>query len=56
MKSSGYDLITGTILKELPYYWNKITYPVIQRCLAQRVLPGTMESHTDHPHLQTRET
>jgi hypothetical protein len=27
---------------------------VIQCCLAQRVLPGTMEGHTDHPHLEAR--
>jgi hypothetical protein len=31
-----YDLITGKILK----YWNKISYSVIQCCLAQRVLPA----------------
>jgi hypothetical protein len=55
-KSPGYDLITGKILKELPIIVNKIYYPVIQSCLAQRVLPGTMESGSDLPHLEARET
>jgi hypothetical protein len=34
------------------YHWNKISYPVIQCCLAQRALPGTIESRTDYPHLE----
>jgi hypothetical protein len=55
-KSSGYNLITRKILKELPIIGIKISYPVIQCCLAQRVLPGAMESRTDHPHLEARKT
>jgi hypothetical protein len=55
-KSSGYFLIIGKILKELPTYWNKVSYPTIQCSLAQNILLGTMESHTDHPDLKARET
>jgi hypothetical protein len=33
-KSLGYD-ITDKILKRTAYYWNKISYPVIQHCLPQ---------------------
>jgi hypothetical protein len=55
-KLPGYDLITGKILKEFAYHWNKISYPDIQCCLAQRVLLGTMESRTDHSHLEARKT
>jgi hypothetical protein len=55
-KSSGFDLNIGKVLKELPIYWNKIAYPVIQYCLAERVLPGTMECRTDLPHLEARKT
>jgi hypothetical protein len=53
--------ITGNI-QELPIIaikyliQNKISYSVIQSCFAQRVLPGTMESHTDHPHLKAKKT
>jgi hypothetical protein len=54
--SSGYDLITGKILKEFAYYWNKISYPVFQCCRSQRVLPGTIKSLTDNPHLEAKET
>jgi hypothetical protein len=54
-KSSGYDLITSKIIKELPIIGIK-SYPVIQCSLAQRLLPGTMESRTDNPHLEARET
>jgi hypothetical protein len=36
--------------------YNKICYLIIQCCLSQRVLPGTAESRTDHPHLEARET
>jgi hypothetical protein len=43
-------------LKVLPVIFNKIPYPDIQCCLAQRVLPGTMESCIDHPHLEARKT
>jgi hypothetical protein len=31
-------------------YWNTISYTAVQCSLAQRVLPGTMESRSDYPH------
>jgi hypothetical protein len=51
-KSSGYNLITGKDLIELPIIG--IKYTQLFNGLAQRVLPGTMESCTDHPHLEAR--
>jgi hypothetical protein len=51
----GYDLITSKILRELPII-DKISHPVIQRSLAQRVLSGSMESYTDHPRLEAGES
>jgi hypothetical protein len=55
-KSSGYDLITGKILKELPTVGIKLSYQDIQHRLARRVLPCIMKSCTDHPHFEARET
>jgi hypothetical protein len=36
--------------------WARHHYSVIQCCLAQRVLPDTVKSRTDHTHLEARET
>jgi hypothetical protein len=55
-KSSGYDLITGKILKELPIIRIKYLTQLFTVVLLKRVLPSTMESCTDHPHLEARET
>jgi hypothetical protein len=51
-KSSGYGLITGKILKELPIIG--ITQPVIQCCSVQGILPSTMESSRGDYHLEAR--
>jgi hypothetical protein len=54
-KSSGYYLMTGGILKELPIVGIK-SYPVTHCFLTQRILPKTMDSRTDHPRLEARKT
>jgi hypothetical protein len=51
--SSGYDLVSGKILKGLPITGIKYLHPVIQCCLAQR---AQWKVCTDHPHLEARET
>jgi hypothetical protein len=51
-KSPGYNLITGRILKELPITGIKYLTQLFNAVL----LKGTMEIHTDHPHLEARKT
>jgi hypothetical protein len=48
MKSSGYDLITGKILEELPIIGKKY--------LTQLFNAGTMESRIDHLHFEASKT
>jgi hypothetical protein len=55
-KSSGYDLITGNILKELPVMGIKYLTQLFNAALLKWYFPGTMESRTNHPHLESRET
>jgi hypothetical protein len=51
----GYHLITSNILIELPTVEVIISYPGIQCCLVQRILPSTMESCTADSHLEAKE-
>jgi hypothetical protein len=52
-KSSGYDLITGKILKELPIIEIKYLTQLFNVVLLKGYF---MKSHTDHPHLEIRKT
>jgi hypothetical protein len=54
-KSSGYDVITDKILKELPVVGIKYLAQSFS-CSSQMILLGAMESSTCHPHPEARKS
>jgi hypothetical protein len=55
-KSSGYNLVTDNILKELPIIRIKYLTQLFNAVLLKGYFPGAMKSSTGHPHLEARKT
>jgi hypothetical protein len=55
-KSSGYNLITGKILKELPVMGIKYLPPLFNAVLLKGYFLAQQKVAQDHPHLEARKT